>query len=125
MPSESTATLAATALADQTPPLADGTAEVNQFALLDSMASVNINNVQISFGNKVLGLGPGESGSLLMSDNAAPFPMVKIDDVTPAQNSRALPHPWAFSHGVFRGTAFWAALGSVYRLHLPVESWIP
>lgn len=83
MPSESTATLAATALADQTPPLADGTAEVNQFALLDSMASVNINNVQISFGKQSAWLGPGESGSLLMSDNAAPFPMVKIDDVTP------------------------------------------
>jgi hypothetical protein len=83
MPSESAATLAATAAADQTPPLANGTAEANQFALLDSMAAVNINNVQISFGKQSAWLGPGESGSLLMSNNAAPFPMVKIDDVLP------------------------------------------
>src|ERR1022692_589615 len=83
MPSESSQTLAATAAADFTPPLSNGTAETNQFALLDSMASVNINNVQISFGKQSVWLGPGESGSLLMSNNAAPFPMVKIDDVMP------------------------------------------
>lgn len=83
MPSESTQTLAATAAADQTPPLANGAAEANQFALLDSMASVNINNVQVSFGKQSAWLGPGESGSLLMSNNSAPFPMVKIDDVVP------------------------------------------
>jgi Capsule assembly protein Wzi/PAP2 superfamily len=83
MPSESPSTLAATAAADFTPPLANGTTEANQFALLDSMASVNINNVQISVGKQSAWLGPGESGSLLMSNNAAPFPMVKIDDVAP------------------------------------------
>jgi len=83
MPSESPQTLAATAAADLTPALANGAAEANQFALLDSMASVNINNVQISFGKQSAWLGPGESGSLLMSNNAAPFPMVKIDDVVP------------------------------------------
>lgn len=83
MPSESVQTLAATAAADFTPPLANGAAQANQFALLDSMASVDINNVQISFGTQSVWLGPGESGALLMSDNAAPFPMVKIDDVVP------------------------------------------
>jgi membrane-associated phospholipid phosphatase len=83
MPSESSQTLAATAAADLTPPLANGAAAVNQFALLDSMASVNVDNVQISFGKQSAWLGPGGSGSLLMSDNAAPFPMVKIDDVMP------------------------------------------
>jgi hypothetical protein len=83
MPSESSQTLAATAAADLTPPLANGTAEANQFELLDSMASVNIDNVEISFGTQSLWLGPGESGALLMSNNAAPFPMVKIDEVMP------------------------------------------
>lgn len=81
MPSESMQTLAATAAADGTPPLADGIAEVNRVELLDSMASVNLNNVQISFGTQSVWLGPGESGALLMSNNAAPFPMVKVDDV--------------------------------------------
>jgi len=83
MPSYSTAVLAATAAADGTPPLANGTSEFNRFQLLDSMVSFNINNVEISAGKQSLWLGPGESGSLLMSDNAAPFPMVKVDDVMP------------------------------------------
>jgi membrane-associated phospholipid phosphatase len=83
VPSESTQTLAATAAADGTPPLADGAAAVNRVELLDSMASVNINNVQISFGTQSLWLGPGESGALLLSNNAAPFPMVRVDDVAP------------------------------------------
>lgn len=83
MPSYPSSVLAATAAADGTPPLANGTAESNKFALLDSMASVNINNVQISFGVQSSWLGPTESGPWLMSNNAAPFPMVKIDDVAP------------------------------------------
>jgi hypothetical protein len=83
MPSESTQTLAATAAADFTPPLADGMGKVSQVELLDSMASVNINNFEISFGVQSVWLGPGESGSLLLSNNAAPFPMLKIDDVAP------------------------------------------
>jgi hypothetical protein len=39
--------------------------------------------VQFSFGEESQWLGPGESGSLLMSNNAAPFPAFKIDDVVP------------------------------------------
>lgn len=83
MPSESAQTLAATAVADYAPPLADGTGGTSQVELLDSMASVNLNNVQLSFGVQSAWLGPGESGALLLSDNAAPFPMLKIDDVAP------------------------------------------
>jgi len=83
MPSESSQTLAATAAADFTPPLANGTGEATQVELLDSMASVNINNVEVSFGVQSVWLGPGESGALLLSNNAAPFPMLKIDDVAP------------------------------------------
>jgi len=44
---------------------------------------LNIDNVQFSFGEQSQWLGPGESGSLLMSNNAAPFPAFKIDDVAP------------------------------------------
>jgi hypothetical protein len=83
MPSYSPSVLAATAAADVTPPLANGTAEYNRFQLLDSAASVNINNVQISAGMQTAWLGPGESGPLLMSNNMASFPMVRIDDVAP------------------------------------------
>jgi hypothetical protein len=83
MPTSSPQVLAAVAKADANPPLANGTGEVNQFNLLNSMASVDINNVQISLGKQSVWLGPGESGPLLMSNNADPFPMVRIDDVMP------------------------------------------
>jgi hypothetical protein len=83
LPTSSPQVLAAIAAADANPPLANGIGELNQFNILNSMASVNINNVQISAGVQSLWLGPGESGPLLMSDNAAPFPMVRIDDTMP------------------------------------------
>jgi membrane-associated phospholipid phosphatase len=83
MPSYSPEVQSAVAAANFVPPLANGTAEANQFTLLDSMASINIDNLQISVGNQSEWLGPGESGPFLMSNNAAPFPMVKFDDVMP------------------------------------------
>ena len=83
MPSESPSVLAATAAADGTPPLPNGVAEVNQFQLLNSTVSLNLNNLQFTFGEQSQWLGPGESGSLLMSNNAAPFPALKMDSVLP------------------------------------------
>jgi hypothetical protein len=83
MPSYSPATLSALATADIRPPLANGTSQVNQVQFLNSTVSLNVDNVQFSFGEQSAWLGSGESGSFLMSDNALPFPMVKIDDVQP------------------------------------------
>lgn len=83
MPSYPASVLASIAAADETPVMANGTAAFNRFQLLDSMASFNINNLQISVGNQSQWWGPGESGALLLSNNAAPFSMVKIDDVEP------------------------------------------
>jgi hypothetical protein len=83
MPSESPSVLAATAAADANPPLPNGMGEVNQFQLLNSTVSLNINNLQFTFGEQSQWLGPGESGSLLMTNNAAPFPMLKMDSVLP------------------------------------------
>ncbi len=83
MPSYSQATLSAVAAADFRPPLANATGQVDQVKLLNSTVSLNINNVQFTFGEQSSWLGPGESSSFLMSDNAAPFPMLKIDDVIP------------------------------------------
>ena len=83
VPSFPAPVLAAAAAVDGTPPLSNGIGQINRFQILDSMASFNINNLQISVGNQSEWMGPGESGPLLMSDNSAPFPMVKIDDVAP------------------------------------------
>ena len=83
MPSYSPEALSAIAAADISPPLANGRPQVNQLQLLNSTVSLNINNVQFTFGEQSSWLGEGESGSFLMSNNAPPFPMVKIDDVQP------------------------------------------
>jgi hypothetical protein len=83
MPSESPQVLAATAAIDGTPPFANGTTEINRFQLLNSTVSLNINNLQFTFGEQNLWLGPGGSGPLLMSNNAAPFPMLKMDSIVP------------------------------------------
>jgi hypothetical protein len=82
-PSYSPEALSAVAAADISPPLANGVPQVNQLQLLNSTVSLNIDNVQFSFGQQSAWLGSGESGSFLMSNNAAPFPMLKIDDVQP------------------------------------------
>jgi membrane-associated phospholipid phosphatase len=83
MPSYLSSVLTGIAAVDGTPPFANGTSAFSRFQLLDSMASFNINNLQISVGKQSEWWGPGESGALLLSNNAAPFPMVKIDDVQP------------------------------------------
>jgi hypothetical protein len=83
MPSYSPATLANIGAADFTPPLARGTAQANQVKLLNSTVSINLNNVQISAGIQSAWLGSGDFSAWLMSDNAVPFPMVRIDDVRP------------------------------------------
>ncbi|MGH9512044.1 MAG: capsule assembly Wzi family protein [Terriglobales bacterium] len=74
--------LQATAAADFTPPLANGSPTINRFRLISGIVSFKVNDVQFSFGEQNQWLGPGEAGALLMSDNAEPFPMLKID--TPA-----------------------------------------
>jgi hypothetical protein len=63
--------------------LNNATAQVDRFRLLDSAVTLNIHNVQVSFGNQSEWLGPGQSGPLLLSDNASPVPMLRIDTVSP------------------------------------------
>lgn len=77
--SEPVGTLAATAAADFTPPFPDGASTANRFRLLNSTISFKISNVEFSFGEQSQWMGPSEAGSLLMSNNADPFPMFKID----------------------------------------------
>jgi hypothetical protein len=83
MPSYGAEALQAIAATDQTPVLPNGIPTVNQFQLLNSAASVIVNNVQFSAGTQSLWLGPAESASLMLSNNAAPIPMFKIDTISP------------------------------------------
>ena len=83
VPAYSTGAQQAIASADFTPALPGGLGELNRFRLLESTVAVTAKNVQLSFGNQSEWWGPGEAGPLLLSDNAAPFPMLKLDSVSP------------------------------------------
>ena len=83
VPSDPPGVLQAIAAADATSPVANARADVNRFPLLDSTVAVTFRNTQFSFGKQSQWMGPGESGSLLFSNNAEPVLMFKIDSVSP------------------------------------------
>ena len=56
---------------------------INRFELLNAYAGINFNGWQFTFGNQSLSWGPGIGGSLLLSGNAAPFPMLRITPERP------------------------------------------
>jgi membrane-associated phospholipid phosphatase len=77
--SQPASVLQAIANADSTLPVPDGRTEVNRLDLLEGDISVTLRNVQLSFGKQSQWFGPTESGSLLMSNNAEPVLMLKLD----------------------------------------------
>jgi membrane-associated phospholipid phosphatase len=81
--SDQTSVLQAIANADFTSPVSNARSEVNRLDLLEGAVSVTYHGTQLSFGKQSLWLGPGESGSLLMTNNAEPVLMLKLDSVTP------------------------------------------
>jgi hypothetical protein len=84
VPSESAATRQAEANVDGIPVInPNPVPEIDRLRLLNATASFQTGNVQFSFGQQSLWLGPTEAGPLLMSDNAEPLPMFRIDSVSP------------------------------------------
>ncbi len=59
------------------------TGSFSRFQLLEGAVSLNLKNVQFSFGKQAAWLGPNETGPFLFSDNAAPITMFKMDTTTP------------------------------------------
>jgi hypothetical protein len=57
--------------------------ERNQARLLDAYVGLNLANWQLSYGQESQWWGPGESGPLLLADNASPLRMFHIDRVSP------------------------------------------
>src|SRR5439155_1346947 len=53
------------------------------FSLLDAYVGLMLSNYQISFGKQSLSWGPGDSGSMTLSDNAPPINMFRINRTTP------------------------------------------
>lgn len=81
--SDPASVLQATATVDSTLPLANGIGQINRFRLLEGTVAFTLRDVQVSFGQQSLWLGPSESGPFLFSDNAEPMEMLRIDSVSP------------------------------------------
>ena len=78
-----------------------GGGENTDFHLLKGYAKLNLGNIEFEVGRDSLWWGPGYHGSLLMTNNAKPFDMVKIS------NPRPILIPWIFKYlGPFRATWF-------------------
>jgi Capsule assembly protein Wzi/PAP2 superfamily len=60
-----------------------GQPSVNRFELLDAYVGLTFSNWQASFGRQSLWWGPGDGGPLILSDNATPLNMFRINRVTP------------------------------------------
>ncbi len=67
------------------PALPPGTAQrsVTQFSLLDAYVGLMLSNYQVSFGKQSLSWGPGNGGSMTLSNNAPPINMFRISRTTP------------------------------------------
>src|SRR5262249_56753384 len=76
-------TLQAIAAADSTGIQSNATSTINRFQLLSGQIALTWRNTQFSFGNQSLWMGQGESGALLMSNNAEPIPMFRIQSAAP------------------------------------------
>jgi Capsule assembly protein Wzi/PAP2 superfamily len=85
IPAYSLATRQTIQQVDLYPQLPPGTSRssVNQFKLLDAYVGVTLSNWEISFGKQSLWWGPGDGGPLILSDNAEPFNMFRINRVAP------------------------------------------
>jgi membrane-associated phospholipid phosphatase len=59
------------------------TASITRARLLDSYVAMNLSNWQLSYGKQSLWWGPDEGGGMMISDNAAPLTMFRVNRVTP------------------------------------------
>jgi Capsule assembly protein Wzi/PAP2 superfamily len=59
------------------------TAAINRGRLLDSYVAMNLSNWQLSYGKQSLWWGPDEGGGMMLSDNANPLTMFRVNRVTP------------------------------------------
>jgi membrane-associated phospholipid phosphatase len=66
-------------------PLQPGTTKpsVRQFEFLEAYVGLMLSNWQVSFGKQSLSWGPGDGGSLTLSNNAPPINMFRISRTTP------------------------------------------
>ncbi len=67
------------------PPPATGDPQIDRVRLLDAYVALQHAGWQLSFGQQTLWWGPGASGPLLLSNNAEPLPMLRLNRASPAK----------------------------------------
>ena len=78
---------------------------INRFYPLDLYAGVQLGEYAVTFGKQSLWLGPGETGPLMISNNADPQYMLRLSRTTP------LVLPWIFRYiGQIRGEILFSKL---------------
>ena len=65
------------------PPSALATPSVDRLELLDAYFGLNFSNWQVTFGKQSLWWSPMQGGPLMLSDNAEPINMFRVDRVSP------------------------------------------
>jgi membrane-associated phospholipid phosphatase len=59
------------------------TAAIDRGRLLDTYVAMNLSDWQLSYGKQSLWWGPSQGGGMMMSDNADPLTMFRVNRVTP------------------------------------------
>jgi hypothetical protein len=59
------------------------TASIDRGRLMDAYVAMNISDWELSYGKQSLQWGPDESGGMMLSDNAEPLTMFRVNRVTP------------------------------------------
>lgn len=85
----------------------------NRLRPIEAYVSVNLHHWQLTFGQQSLWWGPDRSTSLILSTNAAPLPMLRLDRVRPAY----LPGPLRV-FGPIRFDLFMARQGGIHFVRL-------
>ncbi|HWR14179.1 MAG TPA: capsule assembly Wzi family protein [Terriglobales bacterium] len=79
--------------------------QTNRFALIDAYASMTIAGHVVSVGKQGMWWGPGKGGAMILSNNAEPFYLVRIDRAIP------LKLPWILKYlGPVRYDGYFGAL---------------
>jgi membrane-associated phospholipid phosphatase len=58
-------------------------APVRRFHLLDAYVGMNLDNWQVTFGKQSLWWGPGESAAMMITDDASPITMFRVNRISP------------------------------------------
>jgi len=77
----------------------------NDITILEGYAKAEWYNIEVEVGRDSMWWGPGQHGSLILTNNAKPFDLIKIS------NPKPILLPWFFRHlGLLKVVGFWSQL---------------